>query len=94
MSLSESPTRSPDAQLKVLNKARLKAIGIHLSNPTLCRKERRGEFPKRFYLSAKMPVWDAEEVYAWIFTRKAESQVSTSTAKATASRRAGRKGQP
>jgi predicted DNA-binding transcriptional regulator AlpA len=58
---------------QVFMKAALREIGIPFSNPTLLRKEKRGEFPSRFYLSPKVPVWNAAEVSQWIVDRQAAS---------------------
>lgn len=38
--------------------------------------ERRGEFPRRFALTARCVVWDLEEVEAWIDARKQASRSS------------------
>ena len=68
----------------VLIKASLKAIGIPFSNATLCRMERRGLFPRRFYLSQKTPVWKASDVIAWIAERAASAGApNTTTEQAT-----------
>ncbi len=36
--------------------------------------EKRNEFPKRFYLTSRKPVWDLAEVEAWIEQRKLETK--------------------
>jgi prophage regulatory protein len=77
----------PDRE--VFTKAALKAIGIPHSNPQLCRMEKRNEFPKRFYLSSKCPVWNAGEIYAWLVARQAGREPNHVTAKATATRTRG-----
>lgn len=43
---------------------------VPLSNTTLYEMERRGEFPRRFSLSARCVVWDLAEVEAWLEGRK------------------------
>ena len=81
-------TTTPPLPLQVLNKAALKAIGITLSNVTLCRMERTGRFPRRFYLSSKCPVWDVGEVSNWLAARRAEAAVpNLTTEKAARARR-------
>lgn len=68
---------------RVLTKTALRAVGIELSNPTLGRMEKRGDFPKRFYLSAKSPVWNALEISEWLAQRQAAAGPNPVTAKAT-----------
>ena len=64
----ENLTTHPEC---VLVRAQLKAeLGITFSNPTLIRLEKKGEFPKRFYLSSKLPVWRTSEVVSWIEAKR------------------------
>lgn len=37
-------------------------------------RERRGEFPKRIYLSKVRAVWDATEIEAWMAAQRATRQ--------------------
>ncbi len=43
---------------------------IPLADTTIYEMEQRGEFPKRFYLTPRCPVWDLEEVNAWLEARR------------------------
>lgn len=50
---------------------------VPLADTTIYEMEQRGEFPKRFYLTPRCPVWDLEEVNAWLEARrKATGSVS------------------
>ena len=46
---------------------------VPLADSTIYEMERRGEFPKRFNLTARCVVWDLAEVEAWLAARRAES---------------------
>jgi prophage regulatory protein len=86
MEAPTAPLTTLSPLTKVLTRAALKAVGIPLSNPTLGRMERAGTFPKRFYLSAKTPVWSAAAVTEWLAARQAATEPNRVTAKATATR--------
>ncbi len=43
---------------------------VPLSRRTILNMEQRGEFPKRFTLSARRVAWDLAEVEAWIDERR------------------------
>lgn len=43
---------------------------VPLADTTIYEMEQRGEFPKRFYLTPRCPVWDLEEVNAWLESRR------------------------
>ena len=80
----EHPTtdQHPD---KVLIRAQLKAgLGITFSNPTLLRLERKGRFPKRFYLTEKTPVWRESEVVEWLDAKRHASTHAPNRATANA----------
>nr|WP_315594110.1 AlpA family phage regulatory protein [uncultured Cupriavidus sp.] len=47
---------------------------VPLADTTIYEMEQRGEFPRRFLLSARCVAWDLEEVEAWIDARKQASQ--------------------
>jgi prophage regulatory protein len=88
----------PNSQLttpKVFTKAALKLIGLRQSNGTLLRWERRGEFPRRYYLSSRCPVWNVAEICEWLAERQAAAgEPSRLTAQATASRTRRRQAKP
>lgn len=43
---------------------------VPLADTTIYEMEQRGEFPKRFYLTPRCPVWDLAEVNAWLEARR------------------------
>jgi prophage regulatory protein len=43
---------------------------VPLADSTIYDMEQRGDFPRRFYLTPRTPVWDADEVQAWLQARK------------------------
>lgn len=49
---------------------------VPLADTTIYDMERRGEFPRRFNLTARCVVWDLTEVEAWLDARR---QASDST---------------
>jgi prophage regulatory protein len=46
---------------------------VPLADSTIYEMERRGEFPRRFALSARCVVWDLAEVEAWLISRRTSS---------------------
>jgi prophage regulatory protein len=46
---------------------------VPLADTTIYEMEQRGEFPKRFYLTPRCPVWDLGEVNAWLAARRRET---------------------
>lgn len=44
-----------------------------LSMSTIDRLEKLGEFPKRFYITDRRAVWNADEVEAWLDVRQIKS---------------------
>ena len=44
---------------------------VPLADTTIYEMEKRGEFPKRFYLTPRCPVWDLGEVNHWLASRRA-----------------------
>jgi prophage regulatory protein len=43
---------------------------VPLADSTIYELERRGDFPKRFFLTARCVVWDLGEVLAWLQSRR------------------------
>ena len=43
---------------------------VPLAESTIYEMEQRGEFPRRFALSARCVVWDLSEVEAWLLLRR------------------------
>jgi prophage regulatory protein len=46
---------------------------VPLADTTIYEMERRGEFPRRFYLTSKCVVWDLNEVEQWLTARRSAS---------------------
>lgn len=46
---------------------------VPLAETTIYEMERRNEFPHRFYLTPRTPVWDLGEVEVWIKQRRLDS---------------------
>ena len=43
---------------------------VPLADTTIYEMERRGEFPRRFYLTSKCVVWDLSVVEQWLTARR------------------------
>src|SRR5687768_17665053 len=74
--MTSAPTTPPASippPRRALRRAELRKI-IPLANTTIYEMERRGEFPKRFYLTPRCVVWDSDEVYGWLDARKQPEQ--------------------
>lgn len=52
-----------------INKAKLLEI-VALSHTTIYELEKAGDFPARFYLTGRTPVWDYDAVITWLNNRK------------------------
>lgn len=71
--------RPRDAGLNCLRAVRrheLRKI-VPLADTTIYEMERRGEFPRRFYLTSKCVVWDLYEVEQWLTARRAACLAGT-----------------
>lgn len=69
---------SPEAATlirKTIRRAQLRLI-VPLADTTIYDMERRGEFPRRFYLTSKCVVWDLREVEEWLAARRADSDAA------------------
>lgn len=60
---------------RYIRRAELQKI-VPLANTTIYEMEQRREFPRRFYLTPRTPVWDLAEVEAWIQQRKRDTETS------------------
>ena len=47
---------------------------VPLADTTIYEMERRGDFPRRFYLTSRCVVWDLAEVEAWLEERRRASR--------------------
>lgn len=54
---------------RLIDKKTLHAM-VPLSERTIFDMEKKGEFPKRFALSANRVVWDLDDVVTWMDARK------------------------
>jgi prophage regulatory protein len=57
---------------RTVRRRQLKAM-VPLADTTIYEMEKRGEFPRRFYLTPRCVVWDASEVESWIEERRRAS---------------------
>jgi prophage regulatory protein len=55
---------------RMIRRHQLKLI-VPLADSTIFGMEQRGEFPRRFALSARCVVWDLAEVEQWLAERRA-----------------------
>lgn len=54
---------------RAINKTQLLEI-VPLSSTSIYELEQKGDFPKRFYLTARTPAWDYDEVQTWLTNRR------------------------
>ena len=54
---------------RTIRRSELRQI-VPLADSTIYELERRGDFPQRFFLTARCVVWDLCEVLAWIQSRR------------------------
>jgi prophage regulatory protein len=67
--LSQSVPIDPKSIRRTIRRNELRQI-IPLADSTIFELERRGEFPQRFFLTARCVVWDLTEVEAWLESRR------------------------
>ncbi|GHU45211.1 transcriptional regulator [Betaproteobacteria bacterium] len=65
--MNTTPHKSMSCPLRREDLRRL----VPLADSTIYDMEQRSDFPRRFYLTPRTPVWDADEVQAWLQARKA-----------------------
>jgi len=63
----------------VIRRTQLRKV-VPLADTTIYEMEQRGEFPKRFYLTPRCPVWDLGEVKEWIAERRRATEAGALTA--------------
>nr|WP_267213139.1 AlpA family phage regulatory protein [Chelatococcus asaccharovorans] len=61
---------------RVIRRPELRKI-VPLADTTIYEMERRGEFPKRFFLTPRCVVWDLAEVEIWLDERRRASDADT-----------------
>ena len=68
--LYKTAPANPKGLRRTIRRSELRQI-VPLADSTIYELERRGEFPQRFFLTARCVVWDLGEVLAWIESRRA-----------------------
>lgn len=58
---------------QTLRRADLRRL-VPLSDTTIYELERKGDFPKRFFLTPRCVVWPLNEVLAWLDERKSANE--------------------
>lgn len=66
-------SQSPPLTKRTIRRHQLREI-VPLADTTIYDMEQRGEFPQRFYLTARTVVWDLSEVEAWLEQRRQASR--------------------
>ncbi|WP_227268129.1 helix-turn-helix transcriptional regulator [Roseobacter weihaiensis] len=54
--------------MRAIRRSELRLM-VPLSDTTIYELERRGRFPRRFFLTPRCVAWDLAEVEAWLTTR-------------------------
>ena len=77
---SEAATPPVDNMRRCLRAVRRRELRkiVPLADTTIYEMERRGEFPRRFYLTSKCVVWDLNEIEQWLTARRAAGQAGQS----------------
>ncbi len=75
--VSASDGEAPSTCQRAVRRRELRKI-VPLADTTIYEMERRGEFPRRFYLTSKCVVWDLNEIEQWLTARRAAGQAGQS----------------
>jgi prophage regulatory protein len=67
--LSQATPTDPGHLRRTIRRSDLRLI-VPLADSTIYELERRGEFPQRFFLTARCVVWDLVEVETWLRSRR------------------------
>jgi len=67
--LSQATPIDPAHLRRTIRRSELRQI-VPLADSTIYELERRGEFPQRFFLTARCVVWDLAEVETWLRSRR------------------------
>ena len=67
--LYKTAPADPKGLRRTIRRSELRQI-VPLADSTIYELERRGEFPQRFFLTARCVVWDLSEVLAWLQSRR------------------------
>lgn len=66
---------APHRMRRTIRRTELRQL-VPLADTTIYELEQRGEFPRRFNLTARCVVWDLAEVEAWLEDRRRASDAS------------------
>lgn len=69
-------SHAPNRARRTIRRTELRQL-VPLADTTIYELEQRGEFPRRFNLTARCVVWDLAEVEAWLDERRRASDSST-----------------
>ena len=67
--LSQAVPTDPRLLRRTIRRNELRQI-VPLADSTIYELERKGEFPQRFFLTARCVVWDLSEVELWLQNRR------------------------
>lgn len=67
--LSQTAPTDTRSLRRLIRRNELRRV-IPLADSTIYELERRGEFPQRFFLTARCVVWDLAEVESWLQSRR------------------------
>jgi prophage regulatory protein len=67
--LSQAAATDPAQLRRTIRRSELRQI-VPLADSTIYELERRGDFPQRFFLTARCVVWDLAEVEDWLRSRR------------------------
>ena len=67
--LSRAAPTAPTTLRRTIRRNELRQM-VPLADSTIYELERRGEFPLRFFLTARCVVWDLAEIEAWLRSRR------------------------
>jgi prophage regulatory protein len=67
--LYKAAPADPKGLRRTIRRSELRQI-VPLADSTIYELERRGEFPQRFFLTARCVVWDLAEVMSWLQRRR------------------------
>ena len=67
--LTQAAPTDPARLRRTIRRSELRQV-VPLADSTIYELERRGEFPLRFFLTARCVVWDLSEVETWLRSRR------------------------
>ena len=67
--LTQAARVDPTNLRRTIRRSELRQM-VPLADSTIYELERRGEFPQRFFLTARCVVWDLAEVEEWLRSRR------------------------